>query len=179
MPIKNKKIVQDLVDIFYPTSVKIYREHEFKQHLLAHFQSDFSLPYIRTIQDFENMVSDEYINSSTQSIKKYFFNEYEDNIRVIYQPYFKSIDISEFESDLNRLVLCRYLKRQEKYLKSDYDFQNDFFKFNQVLEIHRLALEILCDLRFSKAPNPIIYNQMKYYEILNLLLPAACHNLFS
>ena len=175
---KDKKIVRDLAEIFCPDGIKIYKAHELKQHLLGHFKTDFSLPCIRTVHDLEKKVCNEYINSSTRTIKKCFFNEYEDDIRIFYQPYFEAFDISEFESDLNRLVLCRYLNNQQKYLR-DYDFKNGFFKFQQVLEIHSIALRILRDLRFSNSPSEIICNQMKYFEILDLLLPAACHNLFS
>ena len=177
--IKYKNITRDLAQTFHPDSIEIYKKQELKQHLLVHFKSNYSLPKIKSIEDLNILLSDEYINSSTRDIKSYPFNEYENNIRISYQPYFGSLDISEFESDFKRLVLCRYLKNQQKYLKGEYNFKIRFFKFDQVLEIHSIALKTLRDLRFSNPPNEIIYNQMKYYEILNLLLPAACHNLFS
>ena len=177
--IKNKKVVQDLAHIFQPNKIQIYKESDLYNHLIEHFKTDSSLPHIKTTKDLKSCLKNEFINSSTVNLKLFRINELQTETNILYEPYFGSIDFSEFESDLNRLVLIRYLNTREKFLEYDFDFNASYFKFEQIQDIHKIAFNVLRNLRFSKQPSEVVFQQIKYYQILNILIPNARHRLFS
>ena len=170
---KNKPFVQDLSLIFHPSQIKIYNEQDFYKHILEHLKFDLSLPLIKTTQDIKSAIKSEFITSSTVALENFRINELETETNIIYEPHFETTNISKFESDLSRLVLSRYFNTREKYLEYHFDFNNQNFKFNQVLDVHQIAAKVIYDLRFSSPPGQMIIQQIKYYVILNILLPNA------